>query len=312
MTFAEAWATMTELEAEAGALTSPVGFDELFRRIADEDTTCVLLNVLPRAAFESGRIPGSVNLPLGEIEERAGEVLPARDQETIVYCASSHCSLAGQGVALLRALGYSRVREFAGGMEEWTERGGRVERAAAGAPPPRPAGKPARLARFSPAAAFTWASDQPLRILFDIWLAIGALFAIAYWAAAGLAGGGLAAGTVPVARDLAGLGSAFGFSFAMALSASYGEIAAMGWMRYAALVETALCLVLFSALVSRILGARQEALLSEVHRLTFENRLGRVRTNLHLVLAELGEISGDCANPAVPPAVCGRAWKGSR
>lgn len=292
---------------EAGieaALTSPAGFDEIFRRIEDEDTTYVLLNVLPRAAFESGRIPGSLNLPLAEIAERAHEALPSRDQETIVYCASSHCSLAGQGVALLRGLGYSRVREFAGGMEEWTERGGRVERAAPAihaAAPPRPAGKLARMARFSPAAAFAWASDQPLRILFDIWLAIGTLFAIAYWAAAGPGGAGLVAGAVPVARDLAGLGTAFGFSFAMALSASYGEVAAMGWMRYAALVETALCLVLFSALISRILGVRQEALLAEVHRLAFENRIGRVRTNLHLVLAELGEISGDCENPAVPP-----------
>ena len=295
---------MTTLEAGTEALTSPAGFDELFRRIEDEDTTYVLLNVLPRAAFEAGRIPGSLNLPLGEIAERAHEALPSREQETIVYCASSHCSLAGQGVALLRGLGYSRVREFAGGMEEWTERGGRIERAALAdhaAAPPRPAGKLARLARFSPAAAFAWASDQPLRILFDIWLAIGTLFAIAYWSAAGLGGGGLAAGAVPVARDLAGLGTAFGFSFAMALSASYGEVAAMGWMRYAALVETALCLVLFSALISRVLGARQEALLSEVHRLAFENRIGRVRTNLHLVLAELGEISGDCENPAVPP-----------
>lgn len=295
---------MRTLDAEIGTLTSAVGYDEIVRRIEDEDTSWVLLNVLPRAVFEAGRIPGSVNLPLEELAEQAYEALPSRDQELVVYCASPHCSLAEQGAALLRSLGYSRVRKFAGGMEEWTERGGRIERAvsaAPAAPSPLPGGKLARPSRFSPGAAFAWACDRPLRILFDIWLGIGTFFAILYWVAAGLGGAGLVSGAVPLARDLEGLGTAFGFSFAMALSASYGDVAAMGWMRYASLVETALCLVLFSALVSRVLGARQEALLSEVHRLTFENRLGRVRTNLHLVLAELGEIFGDCDNPAVSP-----------
>jgi rhodanese-related sulfurtransferase len=300
---------MRHAEAEAGSEPhlSSIAFDELFRRIEDEDTTYVLLNVLPRSAFEAGRIPGSLNLPLAEIAERAHEVLPGRDQETIVYCVSSACSLAEQAAVLLRSLGYSRVREFSGGMEEWTERGGRIERAAPAVratPPSRPVGRLARLrerlAPISPVAAFVWASGRPLRVLFGIWLAISALFALLYWSA-GHGAAALVSGSTPVARDLPGLGTAFGFSFAEALSASYGDVVAVGWTRFAALLETALCLVLFSALVSRILGARQEELLSEVHRLTFENRLGRVRTNLHLVLAELGEISGDCADPAVPP-----------
>src|SRR5262245_11445505 len=81
------------IESE-GSPGPTVHFDELSRRIEDGDVSWVLLNVLPRAAFEAGRIPGSLNLPLAELAERAGEVLPARDQETAVYCGSAACSLA--------------------------------------------------------------------------------------------------------------------------------------------------------------------------------------------------------------------------
>jgi len=283
------------------------GYDELAQRIEDGDTSFVLLNVLPRAAFESGRIPGSLNLPLSELAEEAGATLPARDQETIVYCMSSACSLAEQAAVLLRSLGYTRVREYPGGMEEWTERGGRIERAALAVRKPapvRPAGRLDRLrkalARLSPAAAFAWASDQSLRALFGIWLAISAFFALVYWVA-GNGGAGLVSGDATIGADLLGLNTAFWFSIATAMSADYGDVAAIGWMRLVVLVETAVGLVLFTALVSKILDDQQEEVLNEVHRLTFENRLGRVRTNLHLMLSELAEIADDCSKPAVPP-----------
>lgn len=294
-----------ETEPEAASL-SAADYDELSRRIEDGDTSLVLLNVLPRAVFEAGRIPGSLNLPLAEVAERAGEVLPARDQETVVYCASSACSLAEQGVVLLRSLGYTRVREYAGGLEEWTERGGRIERAVLASRKPgaaRPAGRLDRLdkalARLSPAAAFVWASNQSLLALFGIWLGIGSLFALLYWGLAG-GGAGLVSGGAPVRADLSGLSTAFWFSIATAMSSGYGDVAGAGWMRLAVLAEAAIGLVLFSALVSKILNGQQEKVLNEVHRLAFENRLGRVRTNLHFLLSELAEISGECANPMTP------------
>jgi rhodanese-related sulfurtransferase len=284
-----------------------VDFDELRRRIDDEDTSFVLLNVLPRASFEAGRIPGSVHLPLDEMSERFREVLPSPDQEVVVYCASPFCSMAEQAAVLLRGLGYRLVREYSGGIEEWTERGGRIEgdalpgRAPAPAPPAGRADRLLRkLSRLSPAAAFVWASGQPLRVLFSVWLGIGASFALLYWSAAhGTVS--LVSGGAPVAADLSGLNTAFWFSMATAMSSGFGDVAAAGWVRLAVLAETAAGLVLFSALVSKIVGGQQEAVLAEVHRLTFENRLGRLRTNLHLVLTELAEIAGDCSDTSVSP-----------
>jgi len=58
--------------------------EELRRRF--DDPALVVVNVLPRAAWEEIRIPGSLSLPLGEVEMRAGQVLPDREGEVVVYC----------------------------------------------------------------------------------------------------------------------------------------------------------------------------------------------------------------------------------
>ena len=58
--------------------------EELRRRFQDPDL--IVVNVLPRAAWEGGRIPGSISLPVAEIEKRAEQILPDRNREIVVYC----------------------------------------------------------------------------------------------------------------------------------------------------------------------------------------------------------------------------------
>ncbi len=59
---------------------------EILERL--NDSSLVLLNVLPRETFEAARIPGSINLPVAEINEQARDVLPDISQEIAVYCWS--------------------------------------------------------------------------------------------------------------------------------------------------------------------------------------------------------------------------------
>jgi rhodanese-related sulfurtransferase len=60
--------------------------DELRSRLYDPSLTIV--NVLAREAWTQQRIPRSLSLPLAEIPERAVSVLPDRDADIAVYCAS--------------------------------------------------------------------------------------------------------------------------------------------------------------------------------------------------------------------------------
>jgi rhodanese-related sulfurtransferase len=71
----------------SGAPTVPqISQEELVARLHDPSLTIV--NVLAREAWRSQRIAGSISLPVAEIEARAGAVLPDREADIAVYCAS--------------------------------------------------------------------------------------------------------------------------------------------------------------------------------------------------------------------------------
>ena len=59
---------------------------EIVARRADPEF--VLVDVLARVSYEEGHLPGALSLPLAEIEGRARAVLPDRDADIAVYCAS--------------------------------------------------------------------------------------------------------------------------------------------------------------------------------------------------------------------------------
>lgn len=59
---------------------------EVLSRLGEPDF--VLVNALPRAAYDAEHIAGSVSLPLEEMPARAREVLPDPNRDIVVYCAS--------------------------------------------------------------------------------------------------------------------------------------------------------------------------------------------------------------------------------
>jgi len=67
-------------------LSDEISREELYRRLGDP--SLVVVDVLPKEAYNGGHIPGAINLPLAEFAARAQEVLPSRTSEISVYCAS--------------------------------------------------------------------------------------------------------------------------------------------------------------------------------------------------------------------------------
>ena len=59
--------------------------EEVLARLADP--LLLLVNVMPKEAFEAGHIPRSINLPVAEIEKCARQVLPEMTREIAVYCS---------------------------------------------------------------------------------------------------------------------------------------------------------------------------------------------------------------------------------
>ena len=71
----------------SGATPVPqISRDELVERL--HDPTLTIVNVLPAEAWKAQRIHGSLSLPEAEIATRAASVLPDRNADIAVYCAS--------------------------------------------------------------------------------------------------------------------------------------------------------------------------------------------------------------------------------
>lgn len=76
-----------------------------------------LLDVREAAEVEAeGYLEGAVNIPVRELLANLDK-LPAKDQPIVIYCASGH--RGGMTLATLRLLGYTNVRNLAGGLNSW-------------------------------------------------------------------------------------------------------------------------------------------------------------------------------------------------
>jgi rhodanese-related sulfurtransferase/DNA-binding HxlR family transcriptional regulator len=121
---AEVSRVMTDYFHARDALEA-VSRKELISRLRDGLVT--VLDVRPEDEFALGHISGAVNIPLGKLKHRLGE-LPA-DREVIAYCRGPYCVLSFEAVAALRARGY-RVRRLEDGYPEWKAAGLPIEAAA--------------------------------------------------------------------------------------------------------------------------------------------------------------------------------------
>ncbi len=104
---------MVQRYVEDGEL-EPVSRVELLERAKRRGI--VVLDVRPRDEYASGHIPGSVSVPLEELEQRLAS-LPG-DAEIVAYCRGPYCLLAPRAVALLREHGF-HARRLEDGFPEW-------------------------------------------------------------------------------------------------------------------------------------------------------------------------------------------------
>jgi hypothetical protein len=135
-------------------------------------------------------------------------------------------------------------------------------------------------------------AERSVGELFAWWAAIVAICGVAYWLMALTGAGELSA---------SGLLAAVYFSAVTATSVGYGDVVPTGAARVIAIAESVAGLILFGCVVSKFVSRRQEQLIGEIHSIAFEDRLGRVRTNLHLVRREVQATARLCEGQDVAP-----------
>ena len=93
----------------------------------------VLLEALPEKYYLDAHLPGARHFPHDRVAELAQGVVPRRDAEIVVYCASASCQNSHLAARELVRLGYSDVSVYGGGKQDWVEAGLPTEQALAAA-----------------------------------------------------------------------------------------------------------------------------------------------------------------------------------
>jgi rhodanese-related sulfurtransferase len=102
-------------------MTNLITRNELKAAIERGEVTVV--DALPASYFAQQHLPGAVNLYVAEAAERAAAVLPDRAAAIVTYCSNVSCPNS-EGVArTLTRLGYTNVRKYREGIQDWVEAG---------------------------------------------------------------------------------------------------------------------------------------------------------------------------------------------
>ena len=103
--------------------------DELRQKLERGDDF-VLIDALAPMVYAHSHLPGAINMPPSAVDAlRCTKRIPDLDTEIVVYCSNAECDDSVATAERLRELGYTNVRHYAGGKDEWRRLGLPLERA---------------------------------------------------------------------------------------------------------------------------------------------------------------------------------------
>ena len=104
--------TRTELQAEIAA------------------GTVTVVDALAGDYYVKQHIPTAIPLAEADVDKLASSLLPDRSAAIAVYCSNEACPNSQRVSTRLTALGYTNVRKYAEGIQDWVEAGLPVEHGA--------------------------------------------------------------------------------------------------------------------------------------------------------------------------------------
>lgn len=102
-------------------MTALITRDEL--RAAIEAGSVIVVDALGGDYYAKQHLPGAIALVEAEVDEKAAELLPDRAAAIVTYCSNPACPNSQRVADRLAALGYSGVRKYRDGIEDWVAAG---------------------------------------------------------------------------------------------------------------------------------------------------------------------------------------------
>jgi rhodanese-related sulfurtransferase len=112
--------TSDQMVKEAKAAIKEVSVAEV-KQMVDTKEKIILLDVRDKEEFETGYIPGAINISRGMLEFKVDMAIPDKNAKIIVYCG---IDLRGPlATKTLNDLGYRNAVNIIGGLRVWKDAG---------------------------------------------------------------------------------------------------------------------------------------------------------------------------------------------
>jgi len=112
--------TSDQLVKEAKASIKEVSVDDV-KKMIDNKEKIIILDVRDKDEFETGHIPGAINLSRGMLEFKISTLIPDKNAMIIVYCG---IDLRGPlATKTLNEFGYKNAVNINGGLKAWKAAG---------------------------------------------------------------------------------------------------------------------------------------------------------------------------------------------
>ncbi|MFI6507475.1 rhodanese-like domain-containing protein [Streptosporangium sp. NPDC050855] len=102
-------------------MTALITRDEL--KAAIDEGRVTVVDALGGQYYARQHLPGAVPLVRADVDRLAPSLLPDLDAAIVTYCSNPACPNSGQVADRLTALGYTDVRKYREGIEDWAEAG---------------------------------------------------------------------------------------------------------------------------------------------------------------------------------------------
>ena len=97
-----------------------LGLEEL-KKMYESNAKFVLVDARSREDFDQAHLPGALSIPVEDIKERSGRF--DKREEIVTYCGSFQCQASTAAAREFMKLGFKNVKDYKGGIKEWTEKG---------------------------------------------------------------------------------------------------------------------------------------------------------------------------------------------
>lgn len=106
-------------------MTALISREEL--RTALEAGQVTVVDALPASYYDQQHLPGAINLVQADVATGAARLLPDKDAPVVTYCSNATCGNSQNVATALERLGYTNVRKYRDGIQDWVEAGLPVE-----------------------------------------------------------------------------------------------------------------------------------------------------------------------------------------